>query len=208
MTEASHSPDPAAAAPTGERPAPVPIPPEVLEGVTRGDPEALGTLFEACFDDLYGLAFRMLGNHAAAEDALQEVFLKLHRAAGNLDPHRDPRPWMRTITANHCRDHYRSFGARVSRQSTPVDEGDEGRQLKDGGPAPDSRTLADEKAVLVQQALDRLPAQDREVVVLRDYEGLDHGTIAEMLGASSAAVRKRYSRALSRLGELLQDVWP
>jgi len=208
MTDASHSSDTNAAIPSGDRPAPAAIPPEVLLGVTRGDSEALGTLFEACFDDLYGLAFRMLGNRTAAEDAMQEVFLKLHRGAGSLDPARDPRPWLRTITANHCRDHYRSFGARVTRHSTPVDEGDEGLQLPDGGPAPDSGTLADEKAILVQQALGELTAQDREVVVLRDYEGLDHGTIAEMLGASSAAVRKRYSRALSRLGELLQDVWP
>jgi RNA polymerase sigma-70 factor (ECF subfamily) len=178
----------------------------VLQGVRQGDSEAMGVLFEACFDDLYGLAFRMLGNHAAAEDAMQEVFLKLHRGAGSLDPARDPRPWLRTITANHCRDHWRSFGAKVTRHATPVDESDEGMQLPDGGPAPDSGTLAAEQAALVQRALDQLAPPDREVVVLRDYEGLDHGTIAEMLGVSGAAVRKRYSRALSRLGELLRDV--
>lgn len=206
MTEASRSPEPRsdASAPVADGAVPV----AVLQGVRRGDPEALGALFEACFDDLYGLAFRMLGNHAAAEDAMQEVFIKVHRSAASLDPERDPRPWLRTVTANHCRDHHRSFGAKVTRFSKPVDESDEGMQLPDGGPAPDAETLAAEKAALVQEALDQLPAQDREVVILRDYEGLEHTVIAEMLGASHAAIRKRYSRALSRLGELLQDVWP
>ncbi|RKZ14526.1 hypothetical protein DRQ50_08825, partial [bacterium] len=102
MSEASRSPEPTTGIPA--------IEPEVLRGVQRGEAEALGTLFEACFDDLYGLAYRMLGNHAAAEDAMQEVFIKLHRGAGSLDPERDPRPWLRTVTANHCRDHHRSFG--------------------------------------------------------------------------------------------------
>ena len=208
MTEASRNPERTTDGTVGATAATPVVPREVLQGVLRGEPEALGALFEACFDDLYGLAFRMLGNHAAAEDAMQEVFLKLHRSSGSLDPERDPRPWLRTVTANHCRDHHRSFGAKVTRFSKPVDESDEGLDLPDGGPAPDAGTLADEKAALVQEALGKLPQSDREVVVLRDYEGLDHNVIADMLGVSHAAIRKRYSRALSRLGELLQDVWP
>ena len=189
-----------------------PIPASVLAGARRGDPAALGELFEACFDDIYGLALRMLGDVAQAEDVTQEVFLRLHRAAGTLDPARDPRPWLRTLTANLCRDHWRSFGAKVARQSVAVDaDPDEERpsvQLANGGPSPEERAVAGQRAADVQAAIDRLPDQLREVVVLRDYEGLPHEEIAEIVGASPAAVRKRYSRALSALGELLKDVWP
>lgn len=198
MTEAS---------PTAERPQPPPVPVAVLEGARRGEPSALAALFEACFDDVYGLAFRMLGDRTAAEDTVQEVFLRLHRAAATLDPGRDPRPWLRTVTANLCRDHWRSFGARVTRQSVSVDA-DHAPSLSDGGPTPEAETLAGERADRVQEAIAELPEEMREVVVLRDYEGLGHDEIADIVGASSAAVRKRYSRALSRLGELLQDVWP
>ncbi len=200
MTEASR---------TTENLARQPIPAAVLHGVRRGDPSALAALFEACFDDVYGLAFRMLGDRDAAEDTVQEVFLRLHRAAATLDTERDPRPWLRTITANLCRDYWRSFGAKVARQSISIDaDPDTAPPLASDGPTPEAETLAGERADLVQQALDELPDQLREIVVLRDYEGLAHEEIAEIVGASSAAVRKRYSRALSRLGELLQDVWP
>ncbi|MCP4574649.1 MAG: RNA polymerase sigma factor [bacterium] len=198
MTDAPRTTDPQA---------PPPLPAAVLEGVRRGEPSALAALFEACFDDVYGLAVRMLGDRTAAEDAVQEVFLRLHRSASTLDPDRDPRPWLRTVTANLCRDHWRSFGARVSRQSVSVDA-EKAPPLADHGPTPEAETLAGERAGKVQEAIDQLPEEMREVVVLRDYEGLSHDEIAEIVGASAAAVRKRYSRALNRLGEMLQDVWP
>jgi RNA polymerase sigma-70 factor (ECF subfamily) len=60
----------------------------------------------------------------------------------------------------------------------------------------------------VQKAIDRLPEQQREVVMLHDYQGLTHDQIAQIIGASHAAVRKRYSRALSALGETLTEWLP
>lgn len=210
MTEAPRNPERSpAAGPSGDGGERPPIPAAVLEGVRSGRPDDLAAFFEATFADIYGLAFRMLGDRQAAEDVTQEVYLRVQRAAGTLDPARDPRPWLRTIVANLCRDHWRSFGAKVSRKSVPADEGQEGAvRLPDHGPAPDEGLLEAERAGRVQEAIDRLPPDLRTVVLLRDYEGLDHGAIAHLLGASDAAVRKRYSRALARLGELLRDVWP
>jgi RNA polymerase sigma-70 factor (ECF subfamily) len=151
----------------------------------------------------------MLGDRQLAEDVTQEVYLRVLRAAGRLDTERDPRPWLRTITANLCRDHWRSFGAKVAKRSVPVDEDPEvAPPLPDGGPTPEDRLVAGDRAARVQAAIAQLPPDLREVVVLRDYEGLDHASIAAIVGASDAAVRKRYSRALARLGELLQDVEP
>jgi len=200
MTDASRQPDITAQPP---------IPAAVLDGARQGDASALAALFEACFDDIYGLAYRMMGDRAPAEDVVQEVFLRLHKSAATLDSDRDPRPWLRTVTANLCRDHWRSFGAKVAKKSVPVDEDPEvAPQLAGSGPTPEAEALAGERSELVQKAIDQLPEPLREVVVLRDYEGLAHEEIADIVGASHSAVRKRYSRALSALGELLQDVWP
>ena len=105
-----------------------------------GEPEALAALFEACFDSIYGLAARMMGDVTLAEDVVQEVFLRLHKAAATIDTSRDPRPWLRTMTANLCRDHWRSFGAKVSRKAVPVDgDPDQIPPLANGGPTPRPR---------------------------------------------------------------------
>src|SRR5262245_39343034 len=92
-----------------------------LEGVRRRDPEALAALFERHFDRVYGFVYRLLGDRAAAEDMTQEVFLKVHRAAHQLDPARDPGPWLATIATNACRDHWRSSAHRMARHSGSID---------------------------------------------------------------------------------------
>ncbi len=195
--------------------APVSAPPdearwsrEELEGVRRRDPKALERFFERIFDQIYGLAFRLLSDHPAAEDATQEVFLKLHRAAHRIDPDRNPTPWVLTITTNVCRDLFRSSGHKMSKAAVSIDEEPEwGASLLRETTTPEGELLRKEGQKMVQEAIRRLPEALREVVVLHDYQGLGHQEIAEIVGASYSAIRKRYSRALSALGELLEDTW-
>jgi RNA polymerase sigma-70 factor (ECF subfamily) len=176
-----------------------------LERVRARDPEALGAFFERYFDRVYGLAFRLLGDRAAAEDAAQEVFLKVHRAADRLDPARDPDPWLLTITTNVCRDLWRSGAHRLSRRSSSIDDNPAvGGALASPGKSPEAELLAGERQRLVQDAITRLPENLREAVVLREYQGLGYDEIASMLGINEAAARKRYSRALAELGRLLK----
>jgi RNA polymerase sigma-70 factor (ECF subfamily) len=180
---------------------------EVLSAVRRRDPAALSQLYEAHFDRVFALAFRLLGERAAAEDTTQEVFLKVYRAAHRLDPDRDPGPWLTTITYNVCRDHWRSRSHRMSRDSTSVDEHPGLLEALTGGePSGEERLIDDERDRLVQKAINRLPMDLRAVVVLHEYHGLNHLEIAEVVKASHAAVRKRYSRALEQLGTMLKDV--
>ena len=136
------------------------------------------------------------------------MFVKIQQAAGRLDPERDPMPWVTAIVYNASRDHWRSRGHKVSKEATPIDE------MNGHGEAPAAATLDPEEAVLsaerereVEEALVRLPEDLRVVVVLRDYHGMRHEKIAGIVGSSEAAVRKRYSRALSRLAEELKEYW-
>ncbi len=182
---------------------------EELLGVQRRDPEALGRFFERTFDSVYGLAFRMLSNRSAAEDTVQEVFLKVYRAADRIDPDRSPIPWILTITTNLCRDRFRSAGHKMGRSSVSLDEEPEyGASLVPDHRTPEDDLLRREREEAVQEAIQRLPDPLREVVLLHDYQGLGHQEIAEIVGASYAAVRKRYSRALAALGEDLEDTLP
>jgi RNA polymerase sigma factor (sigma-70 family) len=93
----------------------------------------------------------------------------------------------------------------MERQSSSVDDRPElAHHLRDERLDPQGELLADERERIVQEALLELPEAAREVIVLHDYEGLSHDRIAGMLDASHAAIRKRYSRAVKALGEILQ----
>jgi RNA polymerase sigma-70 factor (ECF subfamily) len=192
--------------PAARREGLVPLPREVLERVRLRDPEALGALYERYVDQVFGLVYRLLGDRAAAEDVTQEVFLKVHRAAPQLDTSRDPGPWLATIATNACRDLWRSGAQRMRRRSESLeDDGGLAERLTRGQDEPEKNAVAHEHERIVQQAIGELPEPLRVAVVLHDYEGLDHLEIAKLTGLGHAAARKRYSRALQTLGRLLKE---
>ena len=176
-----------------------------LERVRARDPEALAAFFERHFDRVYGLVYRLLGDPTLAEDMTQEVFLKVHRAAHQIDPTRDPVPWLVTIAHNACRDLWRSSAWKLSRRAASLD-GDSplAETLSRGTNDPERDALARERERLVQEALLKLPEPLRAAIVMHDYQGLGHDQIAAITGVNHAAVRKRYSRALAALGNLLK----
>ncbi len=191
--------------PTGKPRAATAPPKEVLENVRKRHPDALSALFDYGFDRIFALASRLVGERATAEDIAQEVFLKVHRAAHQLDPNRDPMPWLLTITSNACRDHWRSSKGRPITDVDAVEA--EGVPELRTGPHhdPERAVLTTERERFVREAIMQLPDSLRLVVILHDYENLTHDEIAPIVGTSHAAVRKRYSRALASLAESLKD---
>jgi len=195
----------ALAAPRASGGRPAPPSREELERVRARDPEALGAFYERYFDRVYGLVFHLLGERAAAEDATQEVFLKVHRAAAQLDPDRDPAPWLSTIAYNTCRDLWRSGAHRMARRSASVEQDAPVALRLAHADDPERALLGAERERLVREAIARLPEPLRAVVLLYDYQGLNHQEIAQVLNVNHAAARKRYSRALAALGTLLRE---
>ena len=182
------------------------LPRAVLEKVRDRDPEALGAFFRTYFDRVYALAYRLAGTRQAAEDVTQDVFLKVHQAAAHLDPDLDPLPWLRRITTNTCRDLWRSGPQRLQRSARSLEEHAGGDRIPALGRDPEEDLLAMERDRLVQEALQRLPDELRVTVILHDFGGMKHADVATLLHVSHAAVRKRYSRALSALGSLLGEM--
>ena len=105
----------------GSRTAVEPPARDLLERVRQREPRALEAFFERYFDPIYSLAHRLIGARPGAEDVTQDVFLKVHRAIDQLDPARDPWPWLATIVHNACRDLWRSGAYRLTRRSDPID---------------------------------------------------------------------------------------
>jgi RNA polymerase sigma-70 factor (ECF subfamily) len=200
------------AAPSGDQQAPPAspgeerLPVELLDRVRAREPEALAAFFERYFDPIFGLVYRLLGDRTEAEDLTQEIFLKVHRAAHQLDAARDPGPWLTSIAYNACRDLWRSGAYRMGRRSSSIDvDLSLASALTRGTNDPEHDLLASERRQRVQEAIARLPEPLRVAVVLHEYQGMRHQEIAELTGVHHAAARKRYSRALAALGKMLQE---
>ena len=179
---------------------------EFLARVRAREAAALEEFFERYFDRVYALVYRMLGHRTPAEDAAQDVFAKALRAIDRIDPNRDPWPWLVSIATNACRDLWRSGAHRMARAALDVDDPAVRATLTAGRNDPEADLERGERERLVQAALLELPEDLRTSVLLYDYAGLSHEAIAEQLGITHDAARKRHSRALVAMGKRLKEV--
>lgn len=143
---------------------------------------------------LFGLAYRMLGSVADAEDAVQEAFARLAAA----DDVADPPAWLTTVTTNICIDRLRS--ARHQRETYVGPWLPEPLLTDDHDPA-DVVDMAESLTLAFLVVLERLSPVERAVFLLHDVFGHPHDDIATMLDRSPAAVRKLASRARAHLDE-------
>jgi len=156
--------------------------------------------FEHFFDRAYGFAVHLVGDATLADDLVQEAFLKMHGAIDRIDPQRDPAAWVFTIVRNCARDHWRSRAFKTSQQSTDLDAA---WDVASDDPVSDPHQVLErrEDVDAVRQALQTLAPADREILLLKEYEGLSTNEIARVLERTPEAVRQRHSRAVRRLAE-------
>ena len=183
-----------------------------LTALAERRPEALERFYDVYFTRVFGYVSRLVKDEHAAEDLTQDIFMHLHRALSSYDPRRALRPWVFTIATNKVRDYWASatFHDR-SLNFSDDDEDGEGRQQRQRERTSEERgpraVLAGaELETAVREAIERLPGQLRQTLVLRYFEDLSFEEIARIVGRNEVAVRKRYSRALSELREGLGEV--
>ncbi len=171
----------------------------------EGDERAFALLVTRYSGALYRLSWRMLRNEEEARDAVQEVFLRVHRALGSFDQRRKFSTWILRITTNHCIDRIRR--RRIKTLSIDLDETEEDRApitLVDNRPTPE----ADYGRTSLQELLDglvaRLPPIYRAVVELRYKQELAYEEIAEVLDIPLGTVKARLHRAHRHLKEKLE----
>ncbi len=139
------------------------------------------------------LALRLLGDPADAEDAAQEVYVRLHRHLGRFDSSREFQPWLYRVTVNVCRDQAR----RRPRLTEPLDA------LAAADPAPDEQADAAERRRILAAGIETLTVRERSAVVLRDIEGLTTAEVARILGSTQATVRSHLSNARLKLRDFV-----
>ncbi|HEU4942522.1 MAG TPA: sigma-70 family RNA polymerase sigma factor [Gaiellaceae bacterium] len=171
---------------------------DVLEAVGRGDHDALGVLYDRFGRLAYGLAFRILRDRALAEDAVQEAFLAVWRAADGYRRERaKPSTWILTVVHRRAVDLVRR---EERRRGEPLESAPEPAVA----PVDEDATLRERRAA-VQDALTALPGDQRQALELAYYGGLTQSELAERLGVPLGTVKSRMFAGLARLRELLQE---
>jgi RNA polymerase sigma-70 factor, ECF subfamily len=164
---------------------------ELLEGLRRGDAAAFDRVYAAEKASLYGFLLRLSRDPHVSADLFQNVWLKLARCAAQLKDDSNVRAWLFTV----ARHEYISF-----RRAQALDLS----RLLLLGLEREAPEASREDDLSLQSALARLADGDREVLLLA-ASGLEHGALAEALGASPAAVRQRLARARRRLARYLEQ---
>ena len=173
-------------------------PPGLLERLRAGDARAFEDLVIAYQHRVFGVALRMLGSRAEAEEIAQEVFLRAYRAIGAFRGEARLGTWLYGIASRLCLNRLASPDRRLAR-------GDEA--LADvAAPTPDAASTAEraELDAALRAAIAGLPEDRRLVLVLRDVEGLSYEEIAETLAIDPGTVRSRLHRARLQLKEKLE----
>ena len=151
-------------------------------------------------NNLYSLALKLTRNPAAAEDLVQDTYLKAVRFAHNFTPGSNVKAWLFTILHNTFRNDIRGAG----RNPVDVDsEVIEAVALASPDADPERRLLQSVMDVDLQEALDALPEVYRQAVWLRDVEECAYQEIAEILGIPAGTVMSRISRGRRMLHDLL-----
>ena len=169
--------------------------------VLAGETEAFEALVLAHEKNVYNLALRMTGDPQDAEDMAQEAFLKAYRSLGDFRGESRFSVWLYRVVSNVCLDFLRRRSRRPSVSLT--EEDDEGEELQRD--VPDERfspeALLERKLTreAVRAGLRELPEEQRQILLLREIEGLSYEEIGEILDLEPGTVKSRIFRARKRL---------
>ena len=175
--------------------------PELASGLAAGDVNALGLLYDRYGGLAYSVALRVLGDPGRSEDVVQDCFLKLWNGAAGFDSGRGSlRTWLVTSVRNRSIDYLRGRGAHERQErEIPLHV-----EASGAGADPWHDVALSIERDIIREALDNLPAEQRQAVELAYFGGYTHREIADMIRVPLSTVKGRMRLALEKLHSYLQ----
>lgn len=176
----------------------------MIKRAQKGDIAAFEALVKAHEGFVYNLALRTLGSEADAQDAAQEVFIKVWTSLGSFRGDSKFSVWLYRITGNVCTDILRR--RRSDTVSLTLDDGEGGdteMEIADTAPTPHEALEKRERSAALKEALDSLPEDYRKALILREAGGMSYYEIATALNLDMGTVKSRIFRARKKLCEIL-----
>lgn len=183
---------------------------DLVAAVLAGNRERFSELVERYQGRLVNYLFRLVRGQDEALDLAQEVFIKVYQALGRYDPHYKFSTWLFRVAQNAAIDKLRRRRLQLVSLDRPTDDGEDRPwefASEDPDPYGDARNR--ERGVAIQQGIDALPWEYRELIVLRHYAELSYDEIAQLKGMPLGTVKNKLFRARqllkSSLGEYRVD---
>jgi len=172
---------------------------DIINRCLEGDDSAFEELVTRYKNLVFNTSYRMLGSYEEAEDASQEVFIRIYKSLRRYDPQYKFSTWAVKITTNYCLDILRKRkGETVSIE--------EQFDLRDETLTPEEEYIRYERQKRVRKAIESLPPKYKELIILFHNRGLSYSEIMEVTGEPLTIVKNRLYRARQMLKELLKDM--
>jgi len=182
----------------------------VIESCKAGDEKAFAEIVLAYQKKVFNIALRILGNMEEAKDLAQEVFLSVFQSIKDLREEVKFEPWLTQITLNHCRNRWKYLKRRRYFNSNSLDDpietedGSMPMQIYDLSDNPEIHTEKKMIRQWIQRGLLELKEEQRELIVLRDLQGLSYEEIGKVFFLPEGTVKSKIHRARMDLKEILE----
>jgi RNA polymerase sigma-70 factor (ECF subfamily) len=176
----------------------------------EGDKNAQGKLVQLWYKRIYNFSYKFFFDHDMAMEVSQKTFISMHKNMEGLQEVTRFRSWLYTIAVNYCREELRKKKTRrsISFHDLRPGEGEESYRWEassNRNENPEKQLRQSELSDLLQQCLMELSDEQREVVIMKEYEGLKFREIAEALQISENTVKSRMYYGLDGLKKILES---
>lgn len=180
----------------------------LIKAFQSGNVNSFETLIIKYKDRVFNLCYRFLGDYQEAEDASQDVFVKVYNALNKFRFKSSFYTWLYRITVNTCKNRINSLAFKKIRKNVQLEnnENSELMKISDERYNPATQLEKKERVKLIQRAINELSPGQRTIIILRDIEGLSYEEIGSIIGKRLGTVKSRLSRARLDLNEKLKRI--
>ena len=179
----------------------------LIHQARAGNSRAQSQLVQHWYKRVYNYSLKYLGDHDQAMDVSQQTFIAMYQKLGGLRDTSKFKSWLYTLLVNFCRMQLRSNGKEAKTSSNGQSRESLNRTLysiRSAAFDPEETLIQSEMAATIQQAILQLSEEQREVLILKEYEGLKFREIAETLNISENTAKSRLYYALNHLRDYLK----